>query len=331
MTAIRRHKFIRYLPKPVADLSVDELSAWRQLVAANARFRSPFFSPGYARLVGRCVDGVMVGLLREGGGIAGLFPYQIVGDGQAAPVGTVFSDYQGVVAYEDAPWTGEELLDGLGLDTWRFDHVLAAQRQWAAYHQICDVSWVVDLSAGFDAYEAALRRAKRMQLADIRRKRRMIEREVGPLSFVPHVIDHDLLNRMLAWKSAQWARSGWAGRFTTEWELKLMHGLLEAQEHDFAGLFSVLRADGHVVAMHLGMRSASTWHYWTTAYDPEFKRYSPGLIMLAEMLRHAPAMGLTEFDMGKEKFEYKRRLHTHTVPLAEGIALSGLHAEGAQR
>ena len=71
--------------------------------------------------------------------------------------------------------------------------------------------------------------------------------------------------------------------------------------------------------MHLGMRSARTWHYWTTAYDPEFKRYSPGMIMLAEMLQHAPAAGLTEVDLGKEDFEYKRRLHTHVIPLAEGI------------
>lgn len=320
MTVTLRLEATEFRAKRIGELSDDEIAGWQSIVAENPRYRSPFFAPGYAMLVGRCIENVMVGLILNNGRIAGVFPYELVGDSRSGPVGSIFCDYQAVVAREDLAWTADALLDGLGLISWRFDHILTSQHQWSRYHRVQDVSWVIDLSGGFDAYANAMRRAGRGQLAEVRRKRRMIEREVGPLSFTPHEIDHTLLDHMLTLKSAQWARGGWAGRFTAEWELRLMHGLLETDRPDFAGMFSVLRAGGHPVAMHIGMRSAHTWHYWTTAYDPEFKRYSPGLIMLIEMLQHAPAMGLVEVDLGKEDFEYKRRLYTHAIPLAEGTA-----------
>ena len=43
-----------------------------------------------------------------------------------------------------------------------------------------------------------------------------------------------------------------------------------------------LRADGQLVAAHLGMRTATTLHYWFTAYSPDFQQYSPGRALLLE-------------------------------------------------
>ena len=311
---------IEYEAQPLSDIGEGILDDWRRLVRDNAIFSSPFFAPGYTQLVGSCLGDVMVGLLRQEGRVVGIFPYEWERDGHARPVGSIFCDYQGVIVGPDIHWTAEGMLTKLGVESYRFDHMLSSQHQWRKFVQVRDVSWSINLSDGYEAYEVDLRSAKRMQIADVRRQRRMIEKEVGALSFSPHEVDHGLLDLMLGWKSAQWARSGWVGRFTADWEHRLMHRLLETAQPDFAGLFSILRCSGRPVAMHLGMRSAHTWHYWTTAYDQEFKRYSPGLIMLAEMIRHAPGLGLEELDMGKDGFKYKRRLHTHTVQLAEGVA-----------
>ena len=100
-----------------------------------------------------------------------------------------------------------------------------------------------------------------------------------------------------------------------------MHTLLETDSAGFGGMLSVLRAGNRPIAMHIGMRSRSVWHYWTTAYDHEFARYSPGNVMLIEMARAAPGLGFAELDLGKEDFEYKRRLHTHVIPVLEGVAV----------
>ena len=100
-----------------------------------------------------------------------------------------------------------------------------------------------------------------------------------------------------------------------------MHLLLEANTEEFGGMFSVLKLNGEPAAMHLGMRSRDIWHCWTTGYNPRFSRYSPGMQMQVEILKAAPRLGLLEVDLGKEEFEYKRRLHTHLVPLVEGAVV----------
>ncbi|WP_170296018.1 GNAT family N-acetyltransferase [Azospirillum brasilense] len=301
------------------DLSPEELAGWEAILADEPVYASPFFTPGYVRLVAQCVDGVMVGLIWENGALVGVFPYELEGPGKARPVGSVFCDYQAVIARRRVDWTVEGLLAGLGLEQWRFDHLLAVQTPFAPYIQRRDVSWSIDLSQGFAVYDTWLRDGKHRPVAETRRKLRMMERELGPVTFDAHVGDHDLLDGLLARKSAQWARSGWPGRFSTYWEHRLMHRLLDTQTPGFAGMLSVLRAAGRPLAMHIGMRSRAVWHYWTTVYDDGFARYSPGNVMLVEMIKAAPGLGLHEIDLGKEDFEYKRRLHTHVVPVVEGV------------
>lgn len=311
---------LSYEARPISEVGDADLAEWRRLISDFPEFSSPFFSPGYCRLVGACASGVFAGLIRRNGKLVGVFPFELADGAPARPVGTIFNDYQGVVIAPDTDWEVESLLSGLSLESFKFDHLLAMQTPWARYWHRRGVSWIIDLSNGFDAYRSLMRDNGHRVLDDLARKRNKIEREVGSLSFSPHEHDHGLLDEMLAGKAAQWARTGFPGRFAAPWEQCLMHGLLDTEDSDFAGLFTVLRCAGRPVAMHLGMRSATVWHYWTTFYDVEFARYSPGLLMLVEMAKSAPGMGLHELDLGKEDFEYKRRFHTRTVPMAEGMA-----------
>lgn len=304
------------------ELRQDEIAAWHGILADEPLFASPFFTPEYVRLVAGCVDDVKVGLLRLGGAVVGFFPFEVEAAGRARPVGSVFNDYQGVVIRRDVEWSMSRLLDQAQLEEWRFDHGLAVQRPLTPYVRKRDVSWSISLSHGYSAYEAGLREGRHRILVEMRRKRRMTERDLGPVRLDAHRIDHDLLDQLLDLKSAQWARSGWLNRFSSPWERCLMHQLLETESEAFAGLFSVLWAGDIPLAMHIGMRSRRVWHYWTTGYDESAARYSPGNLMLLEMIRAAPAMGLDELDLGKEDFEYKRRLHTHVVMLVEGVATS---------
>jgi CelD/BcsL family acetyltransferase involved in cellulose biosynthesis len=100
-----------------------------------------------------------------------------------------------------------------------------------------------------------------------------------------------------------------------------MTGLVLNDELDFGGMLTVLRIGGQVAALHLGLRSRTIWHYWTTAYEVAFARYSPGLVMLIQMMKSAEALGLKAIDLGKEDMLYKRRLMSYAVPLAEGTVL----------
>ena len=88
---------------------------------------------------------------------------------------------------------------------------------------------------------------------------------------------------------------------------------------DFAGMLSALYAGEKVVALHMGMRSRCTWHYWFPCYDRDFARYSPGHVLLLEMTRSAEALGIASIDLGPGVGTYKERFSTASKTVAGGV------------
>ena len=80
-------------------------------------------------------------------------------------------------------WDARELLGRSGLVVWEFDHALEQQAQLTPYVQAHKLSPVMDLGRGFDAYHADRRQAS-SRIRDLPRRRRRLEREVGPVRFV---------------------------------------------------------------------------------------------------------------------------------------------------
>jgi CelD/BcsL family acetyltransferase involved in cellulose biosynthesis len=83
-------------------------------------------------------------------------------------------------------------------------------------------------------------------------------------------------------------------------------------------MLSLLYAGKQLVAGHLGMRSRTVWHYWFPAYDRQFAKFSPGLILLLKMAQEAEELGLRCIDLGTGLTLYKRRLMNAAVSVAEG-------------
>jgi len=252
----------------------------------------------------------------------GFFPFQLVSPRHARPVGTIFSDCQAVIVEPGIEWNARELLSACELDRWDFDHLLADQEPFATFHQVHDYSPVVDLSEGFEVYVGNMRNNRRGQVSQAERQRRRLERDLGGVTFSAHEPDLELLDRLLHIKREQWSRSGWPNRFEAPWERSLMTGLVQTNEPDFGGMLTVLRVGDRPAALHLGLRSRIIWHYWTTAYEVAFARYSPGIVMLVEMIKAAVPLGIKAIDLGKEDLLYKRRLMNRKIRLAEGSVSS---------
>lgn len=306
-----------------SSLSDTQVERWNEIQCSDSNYASPFLTAGYTQLVARCCEGVRVGIIETTKGRpVGFFPFQLVAPRRAKPVGTIFCDYQAVIVEPDIRLNAAELLSACDLDRWDFDHLLANQDVFSAFHQVHDISSVIDLSAGFEVYNAKMKRDKRFQVSQGERQRRQMEHKFGAVTLSTHEPDLELLDRLLLIKGEQWARSGWPNRFEADWERALMTGLTLTSEPDFGGLFTVLRAGNQPVALHLGLRSRTVWHYWTTAYEVAFARYSPGLVMLVEMIKSAESMGFKAIDLGKGDLLYKRRLRNYEVPLAEGTVSS---------
>jgi CelD/BcsL family acetyltransferase involved in cellulose biosynthesis len=84
-------------------------------------------------------------------------------------------------------------------------------------------------------------------------------------------------------------------------------------------VLSTLRIGDQLVAAHMGMRSHNVLHWWFPAYDKQFAKVSPGLILLLELTRTAAAMGIREIELGPGDEPYKELVANNQIMIASGF------------
>jgi CelD/BcsL family acetyltransferase involved in cellulose biosynthesis len=270
-------------------------------------------------------DDVRVVVMEDEGRVVGFFPFQRGSLGRGRPVGGHLSDQHGVIGAPDLHFDARALLRAARLTSWEFDHLLAAQAPFAPFHKHRDVSPIVDLTSGYEAYCRSRLDAGSNRIKQTERKARKFEREVGPLRWVPHVPDLAGLDRVFADKSDQCRAAGLPDVFGARWSRELVRRVLETQENGFAGCLSALYVSDELAAVHAGMRSDRAWHWWFPVYEDKYAKYSPGSILLLEVARETARLGLDYLDLGKGEDPYKQSFTNAEIPLSEGrVALTSI-------
>ena len=300
------------------DLDAALVDAWRAIQAANGAFESPYFAPEFTRAVGGVRDDVRVVVIENGGRPVGFFPHQRSLLGMGKPVGGPLSDFHGVIAGPGSEWDPDALLRAAGLSVWAFDHLAGDVRRFESRVTARAASPQIDLGAGYESYVQGRRKAGSDYIPKTEGLARKLGREFGSLEFTLHDPSPAPLEQLFRWKSEQYRRSGITDGFEAPWTRALLKRICAIQTADFAGVCSALRVDGRIVAVHMGMRSRSVLHYWFPAYDPEFAKFSTGIILLLRMAEAAAGAGLRTIDLGKGEAPYKQRLMTGAFELAEG-------------
>lgn len=100
--------------------------------------------------------------------------------------------------------------------------------------------------------------------------------------------------------------------------MKALENIRATESTNFAGMLSSAYVGDRLAAVHFGMRSHTTWHWWFPTYDPKLDKFSPGLILLLELARRAPDFGLDRIDLGRGDERYKASFASATTPLCEG-------------
>lgn len=304
-------------------IGCDLADAWSEIQRSEPMLASPFFSAGFAAAFASARDDAEVAVLREEGEIVGFFPFQRDPAGGGRAIAEPVCDFQGLVAGPGVRISPESLVAGCGLSCWSFSHVIGEQDCFRPYRQVGYDSPFIDLSDGFEIYRAGRQRSGTQQLHQVERQRRQFEREVGPLHFEAASGSAEPLRALMRLKSEQYRRTGSYDRFAIGWVVALLDCLLECRGEDFGGMLSVLSTRGRLVAAHFGLRSRRIWHLWFPAYATEFARYSPGLILLVEMMRAAEGLGLERIDLGRGEALYKRRFMTGASTVYSGCVEVG--------
>ncbi|MGW1727103.1 GNAT family N-acetyltransferase [Streptomyces sp. NPDC002306] len=321
-------------PSDITIHRPDELSdalrhAWHRAMDESPEYANPFLAPEFATGVGRHRGDTYVAVLHEGGEPVGFFPYERNSFGVGRAIGLGLSDLQALVHRPGVTWDPRELLRACGLSVFEFDHLVAEQKPFGRYVTGTFASPVLDLKPADGEYAQWLRGAYPGLAKTTLKKERRLGRNVGEMRFVFDERDPAVLRTLMRWKSAQYRRTGRMDRFARPWIVALVDDLFEVREEYFTGVLSVVYAGDRPVAAHFGPRSRTVFAAWFTAYDPEFRYYSPGLIMHLRMAEAAARHGVTLMDMGRGEKEYKDWLKTRELRVGEGFATRPRHPVAA--
>ena len=311
---------MRYRVIQCGELSGDLVERWASIQQAHRDYCSPYFRPEFAQAVAAVRDDVHVCVLEDGGRVCGFFPFHRGRGGLGRPLGLGLSDYHGVIAEPEADWSVEPLLRGCGLVRYEFDHLLASQKPFEPYHARTARSPITQLADGYDAFFASRDKGGRKQIREAERKHEKLRSASQRVRFVEHETDAAALQQLMNWKSQQCRRTGTVDYFALPWCVALIERIHEVQSESFGGMLSCLYADDRLVAAHFVMRSARVWHSWFPSYDPDFQQYSPGMIVLVEMVKAAADRGIEHIDFGRGVSLYKTRFMTDILMVAEGTA-----------
>ncbi|MFF7186899.1 GNAT family N-acetyltransferase [Streptomyces sp. NPDC008222] len=305
------------------ELSAANRAAWTALQSkahlnGSPELANPFLSPEFALAVGRTRRGVRIAVAYEDGEPAAFFPFQRTTAGVGRAVGLGVSDCQGLVHRPGFAWDAHELLRACGLAVWEFDHLVEGQQPFEAEASGTFPSPVMDIDQGYEAYLRRLREQSPKFTRTTLAKDRKLGRDAGQVRYVHDERDPAALRTLMGWKSAQYRRTGRSDRFAHPWINQLVHQLFHTRSEPFAGILSVLYVADRPVAAHFGLRTERVLACWFPAYDPEFAKYSPGLILHLRMAEAAAADGIAYLDLGRGQKEYKDSLKTRELFVSEG-------------
>jgi CelD/BcsL family acetyltransferase involved in cellulose biosynthesis len=305
----------------ITGRDIDETlwSTWEAIQAsAPPELHNPFFHPGYVTAIGSIRDDVRIGVIEDGGRVVGFFPFELGRWNVARPAGLRLNDYQGVVINNDTEWDPIELMAGCGIAAWDFDHLITVQDQFRSYWGEIEESPIIELEGGFEAYEARRRELGIKQYRDTMRRSRKLSRDVGEYRVEILHGREDILRQMMDWKSKQCALTGTVDYFALGWPARLIETIAGMERGEFSALHSALFVGDRLLASQFYMRSFGVWHFWVMSSDAEFHRYSPGMVLLLEMIKHAAESGAKWIDFGKGMHLFKRHFMTGSISVAAG-------------
>lgn len=306
------------------ELTADAIARWTALQSADQRLGSPFLSPHWARAVAKAQGaptdhrGVRVAVLGGMDDPKGFLAARVSAF-SAMPAGAPMCDYQGLVAEPGLKIDPRALVSAFGVGRLDFSHMLADQQIFAPHMRGHDISRVIDVSGGYAAYEAERRAAGVSALKDTDKKRRKVEREIGPVTFTAFSRSKADFDTLIDWKRATWKATGQTDVFSADWPRRLVRGLFASRDPEFGGVMFTLHFGDRLAAAQLDIQSGHTVHSWIIGHEAAFERYSPGMILFQSILRWMDDVPYSKLDLGSGDYRFKRELANETVGVTHGF------------
>jgi CelD/BcsL family acetyltransferase involved in cellulose biosynthesis len=297
------------------DLGPSESVLWAKYQQTPPVTLSPFLSLTFAQAVGRARPSARVAVVEDAGRIEAFLPFEVDAARMAVPIGHPMNNLQGFIG-SGAPIDARAVVRQAGLRGWRFKDAPADQTALAPFHypEARAECPLVDLASGYQAYLEGLSKSLTTETA---RRRRALRRHLGPVSLTWHSQKpEEDVGRLIAWKSGMYG--GTRELFAEPAARRIVEELCAGQEDDCAGVVSVLAAGEEPFAVALWLTSAHGLAAWFASYNSDFRRSSPGTMILLAAAEEAINRGITLIDLGGGQDSYKHRLANGSYQVAGG-------------
>ena len=303
---------------------------WTPLVMADT-WGTFFHTPAYLKLWWEEFGSgsLVIALLEDEGRPTGACAFQVEGGVLAFLGGFDVTDYMGPVAppgREEA--VAKELLAALAADvTWERADLrgVPADSPWLAALESAALAQgfrpetqtdgaapVLSLPDTFDGYLAGLAPKLRHE---VRRKSRRLEARFG--GYQVTLADQETLPAYLdRFVALHRTSPGPKGRFMHAGMVIFFRRLAEAFLAPHVYHLAFIEVDGTPAAGAIGFAFKDTFSLYNSAFDRAFAGWSPGMVLVANMIAGAIAGGRSTFDLLKGDLEYKRRFGPTPRPLA---------------
>jgi CelD/BcsL family acetyltransferase involved in cellulose biosynthesis len=165
-----------------------------------------------------------------------------------------------------------------------------------------------------DSWDSYLKQLKSKERHELKRKRRRIERE-HPDTTIRSSTDETLEGDLKLFVEMHRGAEGMKGHFMRP-EIATF---FERVAHAFSPIgwlrMDFLEIGDRAIASSFGFELDDRFYLYNSAYEPEFGRLSPGLVLVSELVKEAIASSTKVFDFLRGPERYKYQLGAEALPL----------------
>ena len=305
----------------IRDISAEDVALWNAWAAPGGVLASPYFRFGFTQAVAQARADVRIARFSRDGQTIAFFPHHAPSGGVVRPVGAPMSDYQGVIAAPGETVDAQAALRACGGSALVYDNWYAPLGGRPIPSRGRSGSSIADLSAGAQSYFDNRRALWKDHFKKSDRRKRAAERDHGPLRLELADESGAVFSRLMDWKSGQYAATGKFDVLGVPWVRQVLDGLRRS-EGEVKGLTASLWFGDRLAAAEFGLMAGGVYHSWFPAYDADFARYSPGLLLMHAIMEEAGALGIDRFDLGGGDAPYKKYYASWEAPLDSGRSLA---------
>jgi CelD/BcsL family acetyltransferase involved in cellulose biosynthesis len=298
---------------------------WREAEVLQAKCpdrADPLFSPQLARFLAFLRQDTKLITAYSGDELVAFWPVHLRPGGWARPIAGPFSDWHAPLIDPSQDLDAMELLadagiSGITVSAYKPEpgEPLRAGTRTGAHLSV--------INSDIDTWMEHQRSLHARHFKKTRQKRKHIERDFKSVVYNLDDRSDETFETILRLKRAQYAATGRHDVFSAPWARAFANGLRQHGTPQLHLRVVSLHLDGRFAAGEAMLCSPTVAHGWLTAYDPDFGNYSPGFLIVEEILNDMPSRGQSIYDAGPGQDYYKKYYTNVMTPVDQGVLRTG--------